>query len=128
MTTVQTDLTLDQQHTRDTLADLLFRTCLNALDIWGVYLGHHLGYYAALAEQGSGTSVELAAAVGTDERYTREWLEQQAVTGILTVDEPSVDATGRRYRLDPGHAEVLLDADSLQYLVPLIRYTRPRTR
>ncbi len=122
MTTIKTELTLDQQRTRDALAERLFRTCLNALDIWGVYLGHHLGYYAALNQEGAATSIELAAATGTDERYTREWLEQQAATGILTVDDPTIEATGRRYRLEPGHADVLLDADSLQYLVPLVRY------
>jgi hypothetical protein len=32
-----------------------------------------------------------------DERYAREWLEQQAVTGILDVEDPSLPEGERRY-------------------------------
>ena len=35
------------------------------------------------------TSAELAARTGTAERYAREWLEHQAVCGVLLVDDPS---------------------------------------
>ncbi len=43
------------------------------------------------------TAAELAQRTGTHERYAREWLEQQAVTGILTVGRPR---TGRPRRFD----------------------------
>ena len=33
------------------------------------------------------TSSELAARTGVHERYAREWLEQQAVTGLVDVDD-----------------------------------------
>jgi hypothetical protein len=115
-------LTEPEAQRRDALAKRLFQTCLAALDIWAVYIGHHLGYYAALASQGPLTSSELAAATGTHERYAREWLEQQAVTGILAVADPAADGLDRRYTLEPGHAEVLLDNDSLHYRVPFVRY------
>jgi 2-polyprenyl-3-methyl-5-hydroxy-6-metoxy-1,4-benzoquinol methylase len=117
-------VTLDrqQQEKRNRLLKRLFQTCLDALDIFSVYLGHHLGYYATLRDSRPLTSAELAAAAGTHERYAREWLEQQAATGILEVEDHLVDAPRRRYRLDPGHAEVLADRDSLYYFVPLIRY------
>lgn len=111
-----------QEQKRDALADRLFQTCLSALDIFAVYIGDRLGCYAALAGREPVTSTGLAERTGTHERYAREWLEQQAVTGILTVEQPSADALSRRYTLDPGHAEVLLDQDSRSYLVPLIRY------
>ena len=115
-------LSTEQEHKRDELANRLFHTCLTALDIFAVYIGDRLGYYAALAELGPTTSTELARRAGTHERYAREWLEQQAVSGILVVDDVGADALARRYALEPGHAEVLLDRDSLSYLIPLIRY------
>lgn len=116
------ELTESETQRRDELAGRLFSTCLGALDIWAVYLGHHLGYYAVLAERGPLDSAELAAAAGAHERYAREWLEQQAATGILAVDDSTADALTRRYTLHPGHADVLLNGDGLHYLVPLIRY------
>jgi 2-polyprenyl-3-methyl-5-hydroxy-6-metoxy-1,4-benzoquinol methylase len=122
MTITQQGRSTEEEDRRDALAGRLFRTCLDALDIWSVYLGHHLGYYRVLAERGPLTAGRLAEAAGTHERYAREWLEQQAATGILTVDEASADPASRRYGLGPGHAEVLLDRDSLSYVVPLVRY------
>jgi hypothetical protein len=49
---------------------------------------------------------------GIAERYAREWLEQQAVTGILDVDDVGAEAKARRYALSDAHAHVLLDPDS----------------
>src|ERR1043166_5353177 len=46
---VTTVIDQQQEARRDELANRLFQTCLTALDIWGVYIGHHLGLYAALA-------------------------------------------------------------------------------
>jgi len=71
----------------------------------------------------------LADATGTSERYVREWLEQQAVAGILEVEEVRAEPNSRRYRLPTGHDEVLLDRDSLRYMAPLAQglvvVTRP---
>ncbi|HEY8491673.1 MAG TPA: methyltransferase domain-containing protein, partial [Dehalococcoidia bacterium] len=50
-----------------------------------------------------------------------EWLEQQAATGILDVDDPGAPEDDRRYRLPAAHAEVLLNRDSLSYMAPLAR-------
>jgi SAM-dependent methyltransferase len=87
-----------------------------------VHLGDRLGYYRALAGAGEATSAELAAATGTHERYAREWLEQQAVTGIVEVDDPDAAPNERRFRLPPGHAEVLTDRDSLAHVTPMARF------
>ncbi len=122
MTITNERLSNEEERQRDDLAGRLFHTCLEALDIWGVYLGHHLGYYRALAERGPLTASGLAEAAGTHQRYAREWLEQQAATGILTVDRREADPDARCYALGAGQAEVLLDPDSLSYLVPLVRY------
>jgi len=119
MTVTADPRNIDQQ--RDALAGRLFQTTLAALDLWAIYLGHHLRYYEMLAA-GPMTSSELATKTGTHERYTREWLEQQAVTGILSLDDTGADVEARRYRLEPGAAEVLTDTDSLSYMIPLVRY------
>jgi SAM-dependent methyltransferase len=107
---------------RDALAERLFGATLGAMDILSVYLGDRLGYYGALATGGPATSIELAARTGTDERYAREWLEQQAVTGILTLDEDSDEATMRRFGLPAGHAEVLIDPENLAAMTPIARF------
>jgi 2-polyprenyl-3-methyl-5-hydroxy-6-metoxy-1,4-benzoquinol methylase len=49
----------------------------------------------------------------------REWLEQQTVAGILQVENAERDAKARRFRLPAGHAEALVDRDSLNYMTPL---------
>ena len=105
---------------RDALSSRLFEAAITTMEACAVYLGDRLGFYAALNRQGPSTAAELAKATGTHPRYVREWLEQQAVAGILEVDA-AADADDRRYRLPPGHAEVLLDADSLNWLTPVLR-------
>jgi SAM-dependent methyltransferase len=97
---------------RDALVERLFESTLGALDVLSVYLGVRLGLYRALADRGPSTSDELAGAAGLNERYVREWLEQQATTGILEVDDE------RRFTLPPGHDEALLDETSLNYVAP----------
>ena len=108
---------------RDALAERLFGAALGAYELMTVHLGDRLGLYRALAEQGEATPADVAAATGTQERYAREWLEQQAVAGILEVDEVGAPAEERRYRLPEGHAEVLIERDSLAHLTPLARYS-----
>ena len=107
---------------RDAFAERLFGAVLGAYELMTVHLGDRLGYYRGLAEHGPATSAELAAATGTDERYAREWLEQQAVAGILEVDDVGADAAERRFGLPAAHAEVLSDRDSLAHVTPLARY------
>jgi SAM-dependent methyltransferase len=101
---------------RDALVERLFEAVLGFNDVYAVYMGDRLGLYEALGA-GAATPAEVAAAVGCDERYVREWLEHQAVGGILAVD----DGDERRYRLPPGHDEVLLDRDSLNYMAAFAR-------
>jgi SAM-dependent methyltransferase len=104
---------------RGAFVERLLNSTRGTFDIFALYLGERLGLYRALSENGPLTSVELAARTGTHERYVREWLEQQTVTGVLEVETPEAEATDRRFRLPPAHAEVLTDADSPNYLTPL---------
>ncbi len=54
-----------------------------------VLIGDELGLYAALAE-GRLTSAELAReSTGTNERYVREWLANQAAGGYIEYDSGS---------------------------------------
>lgn len=96
----------------------ILEACNATFDVFTIHLGRILGLYEALKE-GALTSSELAERTSTNERYVREWLEQQAVTGILTVDDVGAPAHERCFALPPGYAETLLDRDSLRYVAPL---------
>lgn len=106
---------------RDELVGKLFGAGIAMLELGAVYLGDRLGLYQALKVAGPATSAQLADRTGTHERYAREWLEQQAVAGILDVDDQGEEARARIYTLPAGHAEVLTERDSLAYLAPLAR-------
>ncbi|NNF58063.1 MAG: methyltransferase domain-containing protein [Rhodothermaceae bacterium] len=111
--------TPDAETAADALVDRLFEACVAAFDVFAVYLGDRLGFYAALAQHGPMTPPELATATDTAERYVREWLEQQATTGLLTADDPALPASARRFALPPGHDAVLADGEDLRFLTPL---------
>src|SRR5919112_6788235 len=64
-----------------------------------VYIGQKLGLYRALAEAGPSTPAELAERTGTQERYVREWLINQAAGGYV-----EYDAAGGRFSLSPEQA------------------------
>lgn len=102
---------------REALVERLFEATLGALEMFSVHIGWRLGLYSELAAGGPATSVALAHRTALDERYLREWLEQQAVAGLLEVDD-APSAREREFRLPPEHAEVLADPDSLAYVAP----------
>jgi 2-polyprenyl-3-methyl-5-hydroxy-6-metoxy-1,4-benzoquinol methylase len=108
---------------RDALDERLFEATLGAMDVLSVYLGVRLGLYRALADRGTSSFEELAESIGLNERYVREWLEQQATTGILDLEDDG------RFTLPAGHDEALLDEMSLNYVAPfgklLVACVRP---
>jgi 2-polyprenyl-3-methyl-5-hydroxy-6-metoxy-1,4-benzoquinol methylase len=104
---------------RDQFVQRLLQSTAGTFDIFSIYIGDRLGFYQALSDNGWLTPHELAAHTDTHERYVQEWLEQQTVVGILEVEDANVEAKSRRYRLPTGHAEVLVERDSLNYLAPL---------
>jgi SAM-dependent methyltransferase len=103
----------------DALVERLFGAALNTLEMASVHIGGRLGLYRSLANEGEATPTQLAARTGTDERYAREWLEQQAVAGFLSVDDPGSGPGERRYRLPEAHRPVFADDEDLNYLTPL---------
>jgi SAM-dependent methyltransferase len=104
---------------RDELVGRLFGSALGAVDLVCVYIGDQLGLYSALVREGPSTSAELAGFAGLNERYVREWLEQQSMAGILEPENPSAPDAERRYVVPAGHDEVLLDASSLNCMAPM---------
>jgi protein-L-isoaspartate O-methyltransferase len=112
--TTSTPLTEREAGRRDALADRLHDACRSALELYCVYLGDRLGLYRALAGGGAVTPDELAGLAGIHPRYAREWLEQQAVAGILEIDDG-------RFTLPPGHASALADPDAEAYSPPIAR-------
>jgi hypothetical protein len=83
MSAASTVLTEKDQAERDALLGRLDNSTIGALELFHVYLGERLGLYQALASEGALTTTELAATAGINERYAREWLEQEAVGGHL---------------------------------------------
>jgi hypothetical protein len=93
--------------TTEQFADRLFNSALATVEVMSMYLGDRLGWYRALADGGPATETELVDRAGGSPRYAREWLEQQASYGILTLEGDG------RFALPPGAAEVLTDEASL---------------
>jgi 2-polyprenyl-3-methyl-5-hydroxy-6-metoxy-1,4-benzoquinol methylase len=103
------------------LTQRLLDATTGTLELFGVYLGDRLGLYEVLAASGPVTAPALAAAAGIAPRYAREWLEQQAVAGVLTVDDPAASPDERRFVLPGHHAGALADPTDADHLAPFAR-------
>lgn len=99
--------------TPDELATAIGRAVLGGLETLCIAIGDQLGFYTALHDDGPATPGELAARAGANERYTREWLEQQAMAGVLTCENPADAPEARRYAMPPGYAAVLTEPETL---------------
>ncbi|HVL50535.1 MAG TPA: class I SAM-dependent methyltransferase [Actinomycetota bacterium] len=100
------------------LEDRLISAATAALEIFSVHIGRSLGLYRALAA-GPQNPVELAEEAGIHLRYAREWLEQQAVAGFLTVEDTAAAPDRRVYRLDPHDAAIFVDGEDPRHVSPL---------
>jgi hypothetical protein len=72
-----------------------------------VVIGDRLGLYRAMADSGRLTPEELAERAGTDPRYVREWLSNQAAGGYV-----SYDAVAKRFWLTPEQSLALAQEGS----------------
>jgi SAM-dependent methyltransferase len=113
MTTVADTETLDEQI--EVFAEQLFGAALGTAELTVAWFGRTLGLYAALRGADGSTAADLAARAGVDARYAREWLEHQAVAGVVTVDDPAGAPDQRRYTLPEAHAVVLLEEEHPAY-------------
>ena len=107
---------------RDALAGRLFEATLGSFDLFSIHLGDQLGLYRILADRGALMPPELADAAGIAPRYAREWLEQQAVTGLLDVDAAGAAPDERRYALPAGYEDVLVDPTSTSLMAPMAQW------
>ncbi|MGH2735514.1 MAG: class I SAM-dependent methyltransferase [Actinomycetota bacterium] len=114
MTTQETDRT-------QALADRIFGATIESLELMSVYLGDKLGLYQSLHDKGPASASELAERTGSDRRYLREWLEQQAVAGFLEVEREAEDPDERSFLLPEAHIGVLVGPEHAAYVAPFSR-------
>jgi 2-polyprenyl-3-methyl-5-hydroxy-6-metoxy-1,4-benzoquinol methylase len=100
-----------------TLDERIFSAALGTLELFGLYLGTRLGLYEVLHRDGPVTADGLADRAGIHPRYAREWLEQQAAAGYVTV-AGGVDAPTRSFALPREHAGVLVEPTSADHVAP----------
>jgi SAM-dependent methyltransferase len=109
------------------LCDRLLAAVVGAFEAAAVDLGDRLGWYRALADAPA-TASGLAERTGTDARYAREWLEQQAVAGYLAVDDVRAAPDERCYSLPAEHRAVLVDELDPDFTTPLAKVAMTFTR
>ena len=76
-----------------------------------VLIGDELGLYKAMAAAGPQTPAELAKRTETNERYVREWLNNQAAGGYVVFDPATA-----RYTLPAEQAAALADETSPAFI------------
>jgi SAM-dependent methyltransferase len=116
-----TEVIAQQLATPEEFAGRIFESAVGGMEVLSLYLGEKLGYYKALAS-GPLTAAELASKTGTHERYTREWLEQQATAQILRIE--GVGTAAPRFSLPEGYEAVLVDELSPAYMAPIGRFLK----
>jgi 2-polyprenyl-3-methyl-5-hydroxy-6-metoxy-1,4-benzoquinol methylase len=77
-----------------------------------VRIGDALGLYKTLHAKGAVTAGELAAAVGANERYLREWLSHQAASNYL-----SYDPVTQKFALPEEQAMIFAAEESPVYML-----------
>ncbi len=110
-------MTATETDTANQLADRLFQGTLATLELYSIYLGTELGLYEVLDQYGPQTAAQLSERAGIAPRYATEWLEQQAVAGLVEA-EATDEAAARRYGLGSDAARVLVQRDDLLHVAP----------
>ncbi len=80
-------------------------------------VGHRTGLFDSLVDGVPGTSAEIAARAGLNERYVREWLGAMVTSGVV-----DYDAAAGTYHLPPEHAACLTRAATPNNLAVFAQY------
>lgn len=99
------------------LDDRIIDAATAALEMFSIHIGRSLDLYRVVRD--GATVAQLAARAEVDERYAREWLEQQAVAGFINVDDESASWDRRVYSMDPGQSAALIEAEDPMHVSPL---------
>jgi len=108
------DMITQQSIDEEKLQAFLGKVVTDTAAAWSaplVLVGDRLGLYQAMASGSPVTSQSLAAQIGLNERYVREWLLNQTASGYVEYDPES-----ERYTLPPEHAMALTDTSSPAYV------------
>jgi 2-polyprenyl-3-methyl-5-hydroxy-6-metoxy-1,4-benzoquinol methylase len=105
-----TDITKADPAAAEALLGRMFGAALGAAELFTIYLGDLHGLYRAIDESGPITATDLADRTGVDHRYLVEWLQSQAISGLLTID--GTEVWSDRFDLAPGVREALLEPAS----------------
>ena len=99
------------------ITERLVTSTIGTLELFSIHLGYALGLYDSLA-QGPVTYPELAARASIAPRYACEWLEQQAVAGLVAASTDE-SPEQRTYELPAAHHAALLDPTDPAHVGPL---------
>jgi len=99
--------TIEDTTAAEALVGRLFAATLGTAELFTLYLGQVHGLYRAVDTAGSITAAELSASTWVELRYLLEWLQSQAISGLLSLDGPDVGTAG--FSLAPGVREALLE-------------------
>ncbi|WP_165950260.1 hypothetical protein [Actinomadura sp. GC306] len=97
--------------TAEQITERMLADAVTTMETMSTALGVQLGLYDALAA-GPLDAHGLAGKAGVHARYAREWLEQQAASGQLTVATDDEDPYARTFAVPDDLREALLDTDS----------------
>lgn len=98
----------------EALTERLFTQGIGAMHLATLYLGVRLGLFALIADQPGLDAAAIARAAGVDERYTVEWLQAQAIAGVVVAD--GTDYRTAHFVLADGVEATLVDEVSPTYL------------
>jgi SAM-dependent methyltransferase len=104
------------------LAERFVNAGLATMELFTVHLGLRHGLYRALHDLGRATPRDVASAANVHPRYAREWLEQQAVAGLIATVAVADDPYATTYELPAAHGPVLLHEDSPYFTAPMARF------
>lgn len=105
--------TIEDTAATEALVGRLFTAALGTAELFTVHLGQMHGLYHAVDAASSTTAVGLSQATGVELRYLLEWLQSQAISGLLSIDGPDIGTA--RFSLAPGVRETLLEETNPLY-------------